>query len=372
MVRIRDLLMVMAAALLTVARLVPAATAGEAAVRQTPTPPCKPTHIPAEVTAVPLEELDPLPADVNPLTGRPVGDAALLERRPLLVKISNYPALVRPQHAINRADHVWEHIVEGGGTRFTAVYLTEDLPQIGSVRSARLIDLHLVPIYRGLLAYSGGSLGVLERLRRQPWFGDRTFSPEEEDQCPLFCRYPEEGLDFWHTMFASARAIREEAAALGVEERVDLRGLTFSEELPSGGTPATKISLGYPGTNCFWRYSPAADKHYRWTEGEPHLDDVGDVQVAYTNVVLIYADHVEDTGVLEDEIGAGHYAVDIQLQGEGPAVIFRSGRRYEGRWVRPNPEGMIRLVDEGGNDIPLAPGTTWFHVLPRDHTDLTV
>ena len=386
----RDRVLTVAGALLAGLLLAPLLAAGQAPA-PTVTPPYKPsltatrrppvilaTFTPAPTpTASPtpsLAALEPPPAGVNPLTGLPVADPSRLERRPLLVKISNYPAEVRPQSAINRADHVWEHVVEGGGTRFTAVFLSEDISKIGSVRSARLVDVYLVPLYRGLLAYSGGSAGTMQRLQAQPWFGDRTFSPEEGDDCPLFCRYDPtyEGQDWWHTMFADAEAIRAQAAALGVDERVDLRGLTFSDGPPPGGTPYASISVSYPGTNNYWFYSASANKHYRWAEGEKHLDDLGDVQVGYTNVVLIYAAHVEDTNVVEDQVRGVSYATDIQLVGDGPAVIFRNGLRYDGRWVRPGDEGMIRLVDEAGRDIPLAPGGTWFHLLPLDHTGLTV
>ena len=397
----RRKLTALAAALLVtgaLAGLVGVAHAGEAAAaRQEPTPtaPHKPSLTPAALptplalptftprpaalatgttspTDAALPLLAPLPADVNPLTGLAMADAARLDRRPLLVKISNYPPEVRPQYGINRADHVWEHVVEGGGTRFTAVYLSEDIARIGSVRSARLVDLYLTPMYRGLLAYSGSSIGMLQRLQMQPWFGDYTFSLEEGDDCPMFCRYDMEGVQFWHTMFVSAPAIRERAAALRVDERVDLRGLTFSAEPPAGGTAAINIDVRYPGTNGFWFYSAAARKYFRWTEGERHLDSLGDVQVAYTNVVLIYANHVEDPDVAEDEIGSVNYAMDIQLLSDGPAVILRDGQRFDGRWVRPAPEGMMRLLDVEGRDIPLSPGTVWFHLLPLDHTALTV
>ena len=37
------------------------------------------------------------PADVNPLTGEQVEDPQVLQRRPIAIKVSNYPALVRPQ-----------------------------------------------------------------------------------------------------------------------------------------------------------------------------------------------------------------------------------------------------------------------------------
>jgi hypothetical protein len=341
---------------------------GGSAPQPTATPSATATPQAAEL---PTEEAPAAAENINPLTGLPVSDPATIERRPLLVKISNYPHLVRPQHGVGWADHVWEYSMEGGVTRLTAVFLTHDLAQIGSVRSARPIDTYLVPMYGGFLAYSGASTGTNEMLRAQPWFQERAFSPEKGDYCPIFCRYEREGVDFWHTMFVSAVAIRQAAEEREVDAAVDLTGLTFSEEPPAGGTPARTINILYKATNMYWLYSPTADQYYRWQEGEAHLDAVSGLQVIFQNVVMIYADHVE-TDIVEDEIGAGNYAWDIQLEGEGPAILFRSGQRYDVRWVRPDNGGMIHLVDEAGNDVPLEPGQTWFQVVPLDHTALEV
>ncbi|HRL10969.1 MAG TPA: DUF3048 domain-containing protein, partial [Aggregatilineales bacterium] len=61
------------------------------------------------------------PLDVNPLTGLVVDDPAVLQRRPIVAKISNAPPLVRPQAGVGQADLVYEHYAEGGLTRFSAV-----------------------------------------------------------------------------------------------------------------------------------------------------------------------------------------------------------------------------------------------------------
>src|SRR5207237_8366910 len=90
------------------------------------------------------------PAGVNPLTGLPVDDPAVLQRRPLAVKISNAPVLVRPQAGIGDADLVFEHLTEGRLTRFTAVFWTHTPPRVGSIRSARLIDLEIATIYTAI------------------------------------------------------------------------------------------------------------------------------------------------------------------------------------------------------------------------------
>ncbi|NOG48118.1 MAG: DUF3048 domain-containing protein [Chloroflexi bacterium] len=75
----------------------------------------------------------------------------------MIVKISNFPPIVRPQTNVNMADVVYEVEAEGGVTRFAAIYRSQLPDLVGSVRSARLLDLELVPMYQALLAYSGTS-----------------------------------------------------------------------------------------------------------------------------------------------------------------------------------------------------------------------
>src|SRR5574341_1606427 len=78
---------------------------------------------------------DNFPTDVNPLTGLPVDNPAVLNRRPMVVKISNAPPLVRPQAGIGEADLVYEHYAEGGLTRFSAIFYSHAPERVGSIRS---------------------------------------------------------------------------------------------------------------------------------------------------------------------------------------------------------------------------------------------
>jgi hypothetical protein len=80
------------------------------------------------------------PINVNPLTGLEVANPESLNRRPIDVKISNSPAIVRPQSGISEADLVFEHYTEVGITRFSAIFYTNAPQRVGSIRSARLID----------------------------------------------------------------------------------------------------------------------------------------------------------------------------------------------------------------------------------------
>ncbi|MCK4897226.1 MAG: DUF3048 domain-containing protein, partial [Anaerolineales bacterium] len=74
-------------------------------------PTSTPTPSPTEIPFVYVFGPSDFPDDVNPLTGLPVEDASLLARRPLVIKVTNYPRSVRPQWGLTLADHVYEYYI---------------------------------------------------------------------------------------------------------------------------------------------------------------------------------------------------------------------------------------------------------------------
>src|SRR5580700_3456406 len=99
----------------------------------TPTPPPSPTQL------------------LSPFTGEPVSSLGPV----LAVKIDNI-VYARPQTGLIAADIVYVLPVEGGLTRFLAVFSSHFPPVIGPVRSARADDLQLLPQFgRPAFAFSG-------------------------------------------------------------------------------------------------------------------------------------------------------------------------------------------------------------------------
>ena len=125
------------------------------------TPPISTTVTPT-IDVAQLVGEQTLPDTVSPFTGLEVDDPARLNRMPAAVKISNSP-IARPQSGLSKADVVIEHLAEGSITRFTAIFHSEDAGRIGSVRSARLIDLEIPVLFDAFLVYSGAS-GEVSRL----------------------------------------------------------------------------------------------------------------------------------------------------------------------------------------------------------------
>ncbi|MCP3976979.1 MAG: DUF3048 domain-containing protein, partial [bacterium] len=76
------------------------------------------------------------PQNPSPLNGLNVEDPELLERRAIAVKVDNHWN-ARPQSGIQEADMVYELLVEGGLTRFIAVFHHSDSGYVGPIRSLR-------------------------------------------------------------------------------------------------------------------------------------------------------------------------------------------------------------------------------------------
>lgn len=312
----------------------------------------------AEVGAATVE--NPMAAGINPLTGQPAANPADLERRPMVVKISNAPPLVRPQAGLGSADMVFEHLVEGGLTRFSAVFYGQVPTRVGSIRSARLIDLELTPMFQGVLVFSGASTGVEERLNAADFAG-RLYKAVGYG---LPYAWRDEAVEAPHNLFVNLAAIWELAAREGNGGRPALSGLTFSSVPNAGGSAdGQRIDVRYPATRAVWEYEVGLGVYRRTADGMAHLDGNTLLPIRAANVVVVYAEH-QDTDIVESQWqGVTSYSTDIRLTGEGEAVLFRDGQRYGGRWARPARDGLIVLRTVDGQALDLKPGVTWVQVV---------
>src|SRR5262249_496610 len=102
---------------------IPTKTKPAATPTRTPTSTRTPT-LTASVTPTTIGPVN-YPENINPLTGQPYPDDAAKKRRNLIVKVSNYTWIVRPQSGLSQADIVWEYEVEGGVTRFAAIFRSQ-------------------------------------------------------------------------------------------------------------------------------------------------------------------------------------------------------------------------------------------------------
>jgi len=343
----------------------PTATAtATATATLTPTPTATATNTPTQTPSPTPTLVGPIvyPEGFNPLTGLPYPNEEAMTRRNLIVKVSNYPEVVRPQSGLSKADIVFEYEVEGAVTRFAAIFRSQTDEHVGSVRSARLIDLELVPMFEALLAYSGANDWIYKYILDSDWKW-RALSPQLGVNEP-FERFPEEGRAYEHTLFANVTKLWEVADQRQVNEGMAMRGLAFSDVVDPGGEPARDIHIDYWSEyqDTRWQYNPQDGRYYRWNNNEPHIDKETGEQLAADNIVVLDMEHVDRPDILDSEI-SGVVSEHI-FWGQGTAWLFRDGLWFKGYWRHEQGQrGLYLVYADGQTPMHLKPGQTWFNIV---------
>jgi hypothetical protein len=326
---------------------------------ETATQPPTATVIPTDTAVPPAQDYGPtgFPSDVDPLTGLKVTDAALLDRRPMVIKVSNLPRDVRPQWGLSLADIVFEYYTEEGSTRFAAVFYGTDAAQVGPIRSGRFIDTDIVRGYKAVFAFGSAYQAEMDRYLNSE-FADRLVI--EGANTPL-TRYDPNVLDYLmvNTADLSAYATRK-----GINGRQNLDGMTFKIAVPAGGQPGTEAIVRYSGSIYnSWQFDAGIGKYLRFSDTSDDFngndeqyarltDRLNDQPIAFDTLVFLYVNH--------ELFSPGIY--DILLSGTGEAVAFRDGQAYQVKWQRNDPD-VISLTNPDGTPFAFKPGTTWYEVI---------
>jgi hypothetical protein len=294
-------------------------------------------------------------ASLCPLTGEPAPGGHVPEHAALAVKVENLPQ-ARPQWGLDQADIVFEEPVEGGITRFVAVYDCQGASRIEPVRSGRFDDPEILePLGKVLFAYAGAIQPVVNEV-------DSPGSLLEDvgiDKAPqAYWRDPDRYAP--HNLVSSTSALYSAAKQLGYPEKPPHAIFSYGKPVP-GGTPAAVVNIHYPIDTTTWTWDRSAGVWYRsYSDTGPAMQGDGR-QVAASNVVVMLVPNYE-TPWVEDPTGAHEYVMG--LKGSGPAWVFRDGEQYLGRWERPLLEDPTTFVEKDGSRITLTPGNTWVEYVP--------
>ena len=286
-----------------------------------------------------------------PLTGLEPKDEAVLDRPAVAVKVEN-AAVAYPLAGLESADVVYEEAVEGGITRFMAIYHCSSTSKAGPVRSARLIDPSIMLPTTRILAFSGANKPVLDALRRAG-----IVAVQEAQAGGAMRRIAREGITSEHTLYASPDKIRGIA-----RKRFDDPPPDSYEFGPLGAASkrATRVTINFSGSTTV-TYDWGGQKWRRSQAGEPFVVESGK-RIAVDNV-LIEEHEVNLSKTIVDV--AGNPSIEIaDVTGSGRAVLFRDARAIRGRWVRESVKDAVRFETRSGDEMVLHPGTTWVELVP--------
>lgn len=333
----------------------------------TPMPAVIEYHRPTPQTGEGMVGLNGLPEGVNPLTGLKVADPTLLDRRPILMKVSNFPRYGRPHAGLSSADIVFEYYIGEATNRFLALFYGKNADKIGPVRSGRLVDAWLTNLYGGILAYGNADPKVDTVLLNQ--LEDRAIS-FNRSACPAMC-----GQDTHDVagVFGNSGEMSRFIVTLGVDnQRPNLSGMLFDSAPPSGGVEGSFVGVQYNLLNRGeWRFDEESSLYLRWIESDdgsakgipmiPLVDRNTDKQLGFSNVIILFTHYTEYAPTLHD------IQMWDNLSGKR-AILFRNGQKFEGIWKTPGHFQPIQFYNKYGMPFALRPGNTWMVIAGESST----
>ncbi|WP_170245493.1 DUF3048 domain-containing protein [Microbacterium saccharophilum] len=324
------------------------ATAGLLLSACAPTPAAAPPPTPRVThSAEPTPSSTPTPVPVvqtAPLRGTVVEDAAALGPA-LSAKIDNHPD-ARPQWGLEHTDIVFEELVEGGITRYVAVWHSDVPDEIGPVRSIRPMDPDIIAPFGGIAAYSGGQERFVAMMQDTDVHNaihggadDRFMYRATSHTAP-------------HNVVVEARELRAEYATIApppVQFLFAPRG-----HAPIFGAAAGGIDVRFSTVSArSWRWDAGSAAYLRSQDGRADLDAAG-AQLRATNVVVLQVAIDWSYGIVPRTV----------MVDSGDAWVSTGGSVIRGRWSKQSQTSPIALTNAAGGEIRLAPGNTWVELVP--------
>ena len=333
------------------ATIVPSPTAMPTVVPSPTIPPTTvPTVVPSpimESTAIPTST----PPDVSAVTGERSFARGNIQKRPWMVMIDNHPDAY-PQSGLDKAAIVFEGLAEYGVTRFIGLYqdgVTDEVGEIGPVRSTRLYFAQWAMGFHPIYAYAGGSPDGIKLAEttdqfikfdalRQPtytWRDGKRVAP--------------------HNLYTNSSLLRsfatDKQAAAFDDPSV---GYLFDNLAPT--SPATVTGFDYffldQTSRAGFSYDQATDGYFRSMRGQPHIDRVTGRRLWTRNVVVMQvAESVRP--------GDDKRRIDQDVIGSGPARLFNGGHSREITWRKTDASTPLRFYDADNNEIVFNSGPIW-------------
>jgi Protein of unknown function (DUF3048) N-terminal domain/Protein of unknown function (DUF3048) C-terminal domain len=315
---------------------------------------------PATLNRPPVAVPAPPTQAASPLTGLPM-DIVMSRRPVLVVKIDNAPK-ARPQIGLNQADVVFEEGVEGGITRFAALFHSQESKPVGPVRSARSTDIRIVSaLHHPLFAYSGANATFQRYVHEAPLVDVGVDAYPDRYHRDGSRPSPYNLFSDTDKLFDLAPGSAEPPPAL------------FAWR-PPGAAASGPGARAVTHTRVYWQASKLTEAVWDWDvtakgwrrtqNGETHVDAAGK-QVTPANVVIQFVTY-HDTGQVDS---SGTSVPEADVIGEGDAWVLSGGVLIPCHWSKASDTDVTHYRDASGADVKLAPGKTWIELVPPNQAE---
>lgn len=277
--------------------------------------------------------------------------------RPYAVMINNISTARPLQSGLQDAYIIYEIIVEGGITRYMALFKDQTTERIGSIRSARhyFIDYALesdaIYVHHGQSpeAKSGFTALKVDRIEvneTTTGWRDKTLNVSSE-----------------HTLFSSIAKLNNGVSKLRTEtnkslllnysiDEIDMANIANSQK-------ADSVSIKFStNTTSSFEYDSEAKVYKRFVNDKAHTDYVTKEQYTFKNIITY---QVKNT-TLNDGENKGRQTIDNI--GSGTGYYISSGYAIPIKWEKKARNEQTKYYYEDGTELKVNDGNTFIEIQP--------
>lgn len=299
-----------------------------------------------QTTQVPEEE----PKSSNPFV--PIEKGI----RPYAVMIDNEGIRVLPQGGLDKAQIIYEIIVEGGETRLMPVFWGVDPTMIGPVRSARHYFLDYALEHDAIYVHYGQSPQALSDIKSLKvtainglYIGKKAFWDITKDR------------NNWQDTYTSMEKLKLYA------ESVKYRTTTEKEPVfeyyqdrtePVSEDNVAEIELKYSSAyTSGFKYDENSRMYLRFRKGKPQMERVSGEQLKAENIII----QITNVSLIDGDIKG---RMEVKTVGKGKGYYITEGKKVNIKWSKASRSKPTIYTTEDGTPLKLNPGQTWIQIMP--------
>lgn len=303
------------------------------------------------------------PKYYDPITAEPA-DRDLSASRPVAVVVKN-DRKASPQYGLSNAAVLYEALVEGGMTRFLAVYSDASLvKKVGPVIDSRSYFFDLAANHNAVLAQAGSTANGNSVISSR---GIKVLDAISGEMSPGF--YRDEKLNsergYENSILTDENGLGSRAAQYGISLKAvntvsPFTTLEYTKNREMNGKYCTYLKIPFSNNMVIeYTYSTLSNKYARVQYDEPHTDAATGKQLTFTNIIILSIDHT----VIDETSGE----MDINNSGSGTGYYVYGGSCVQIKWQRTDGTNPIKLFENDGlTPLQISSGNTYIAIVtPR-------
>ena len=323
---------------------------------------------------------------INPITGIQDMDPANVGMKSVSIVVNNVYAAM-PQRGVSQADAIYEYETEGGITRLLAVFAdVSKVPEIGSIRSARMVSANLAAGNNSIFVHFGREPRVVSYFTENSIVhvdgnylsaGKYSSSDYEDGYVDL----PGHTFFWRDKAWARVRDIEHTAVTDGthlveaftykkiVRETGEAETPMLFNFVPDNSTDVaaatatcSSMNVYFSGNNddALFEYNTTDGLYYKSQYGDPQIDETNGQQIAVKNVFVLFA---------RVAAASDGYRTDYFLDEGGTGYYLCDGKIINVTWTKAGPNEPIVVCNEAGQPVQVNRGKSYICMVRSSQMD---